>query len=193
MKNLAFIILLSTSGCNLFETSNRPFENIDVDQGREADLGPTRVKSEIEKLCSDGQHNGTESDFDCGGRCRPCADNRSCLDNRDCISEFCGDGICGTKTTSCENEIQDGTETGIDCGGECVSCVILGGQWWQPAWNRRQDITFTTKRKTEKIPVLINLSEVAPIESEVRFAMNGVLLAKWTKQVPWPFGFYFRR
>lgn len=50
MKNLAFIILLSTSGCNLFETSNRPFENIDEDQGREPDLGPLPILALKAKL-----------------------------------------------------------------------------------------------------------------------------------------------
>ena len=46
--------------------------------------------------CSDGVHNGDESDVDCGGSCGTCADGRACRSNDDCASGTCSSiGRCG--------------------------------------------------------------------------------------------------
>ncbi len=189
MKTLFMILLGAAAGCNLLETT--PVRSADGGMTTadmrmdipESDSGTVPVEdmalSELEKLCSDGLKNGTESDFDCGGRCRPCADNRACIDSRDCVSEICGDGICGVEVKTCENGILDGNETKIDCGGsDCDACQFEGEAWWQPEWNRRQVIEFQTVRRSEKTRVLISLEEmntdVDP--THVRFVMNETLL-----------------
>lgn len=44
--------------------------------------------------CSDGRQNGDETDVDCGGSCRGCAEGKSCQDNGDCGSFYCEGGTC---------------------------------------------------------------------------------------------------
>ncbi len=43
--------------------------------------------------CSDFIANGDETDTDCGGSCRQCANGRACISDSDCINS-CIDGIC---------------------------------------------------------------------------------------------------
>lgn len=44
--------------------------------------------------CSDGQHNGAETDVDCGGPCDPCVDGLSCSEHWDCEDYSCEAGTC---------------------------------------------------------------------------------------------------
>jgi hypothetical protein len=45
--------------------------------------------------CSDGFHNGDETDVDCGGvTCGPCPTNGGCSQNSDCQSSVCTGNIC---------------------------------------------------------------------------------------------------
>ncbi|MBN2193138.1 MAG: hypothetical protein JW751_10010 [Polyangiaceae bacterium] len=45
--------------------------------------------------CTDGRHNGRESDVDCGGDCTPCGEDKLCLTDSDCASGSCGPDGCG--------------------------------------------------------------------------------------------------
>lgn len=44
--------------------------------------------------CTDGQKNGSESDIDCGGSCKPCGLDAACLQNSDCSNGQCVKGLC---------------------------------------------------------------------------------------------------
>ena len=45
--------------------------------------------------CSDGVHNGAETDVDCGGaNCLPCALGRVCIASADCRSNVCAKSLC---------------------------------------------------------------------------------------------------
>lgn len=46
--------------------------------------------------CTDGTHNGTETDVDCGGSCPPCGDGKKCGSALDCLSGWCQSGVCCT-------------------------------------------------------------------------------------------------
>jgi hypothetical protein len=72
--------------------------------------------------CSDGIHNGTETDLDCGGRdCAPCPLLRNCQLSSDCALGDCDSGRClPVGTGSCIDGIRNGDETDIDTGGRCT-------------------------------------------------------------------------
>jgi hypothetical protein len=45
--------------------------------------------------CTDGAHNGTETDLDCGGgACAACGTGHACASVSDCASAFCSSGVC---------------------------------------------------------------------------------------------------
>jgi Bacterial Ig-like domain/Lamin Tail Domain len=73
--------------------------------------------------CSDGLHNGSETDIDCGGSCMSCPVNAGCLIAADCQSGVCTGNIC--VATSCSDGIKNGSETGVDCGGPCAACPAV--------------------------------------------------------------------
>jgi hypothetical protein len=71
--------------------------------------------------CSDGFHNGSETDVDCGGpTCLACPTSAGCSLGSDCQSKICTTSICALP--SCADAVQNGTETGLDCGGSCMPC-----------------------------------------------------------------------
>jgi hypothetical protein len=49
--------------------------------------------------CSDGMHNGDETDVDCGGSCSPCGTGQACIDPADCESTLCEGGACCSAMT----------------------------------------------------------------------------------------------
>ncbi|RLB54004.1 MAG: hypothetical protein DRJ42_10325 [Deltaproteobacteria bacterium] len=56
--------------------------------------------------CTDGVHNGGETDVDCGGAgsCPRCADGLDCMDPSDCLTMTCTSGSCGTvSATGCRD------------------------------------------------------------------------------------------
>ena len=58
--------------------------------GGPSDPGAT----EPAQTCGDGWQNGAETDFDCGGDCKPCAPGQTCDDPKDCLLGSCVDGVC---------------------------------------------------------------------------------------------------
>jgi hypothetical protein len=76
--------------------------------------------------CSNGIHDGSETDVDCGGACKACAANQRCLVAGDCATGACVGNICvAAKLSSCGNRVKDGSETDVDCGGgACSPCAI---------------------------------------------------------------------
>jgi hypothetical protein len=76
----------------------------------------------LDPQCNDQIHNGSESDVDCGGRCKPCLVGRSCRSGADCESGNCAGGKCAP--LPCFNGAVDGAETDVDCGGgTCRKCA----------------------------------------------------------------------
>src|SRR5574342_1356007 len=72
--------------------------------------------------CSDQIHNGSETDVDCGGACKPCAVGRACRSGGDCDNGYCVNRLC--TPLPCFNGVQDGAETDLDCGGgTCRKCA----------------------------------------------------------------------
>lgn len=71
--------------------------------------------------CSDGVKNGSETDRDCGGDCKPCADGLACSSASDCQSGMCNGQVC--QAPSCVDNVKNGNETDNDCGGgTCRTC-----------------------------------------------------------------------
>ena len=71
--------------------------------------------------CTDTLLNGTETDVDCGGGCKPCPDGKLCLEPQDCASGLCV-GVTAPKCApapSCVDKQTNGDETDVDCGGSC--------------------------------------------------------------------------
>lgn len=68
--------------------------------------------------CKDGQHNGNETDTDCGGGCLTCALAASCAVDADCQSGACATGVC--VEASCSDGRKNGGEAQVDCGGNCA-------------------------------------------------------------------------
>ncbi len=74
--------------------------------------------------CSDGIHDGGETDVDCGGGvCPACANLLHCGAGSDCQSGVCTGGAC--QAPSCSDGVQNEDETSVDCGGVCGTCTVL--------------------------------------------------------------------
>jgi hypothetical protein len=65
--------------------------------------------------CSDGVHNGDETDVDCGGSCSPCGTGQGCGDAADCDTTLCEGGMCCTAFTYDKS-------TGLISGNAMVCC-----------------------------------------------------------------------
>lgn len=75
--------------------------------------------------CTDGNKNGSETDIDCGGSCRPCGDGKTCAAASDCAAGTCTGGVC--RAPSCTDATRNGSETDTDCGGSCQPCANAKG------------------------------------------------------------------
>ncbi len=72
--------------------------------------------------------DGDETDVDCGGSCKPCANGLKCGTNDDAS---CQSGICDQTANpdvciadQCQDGVKNGAETDIDCGGgTCADCL----------------------------------------------------------------------
>src|SRR5215208_5137316 len=71
--------------------------------------------------CGDEQHNGGESDVDCGGPCDPCVTGEACASGTDCLTGLCQAMVC--QAPACTDGIENGDETDLDCGGSCDPCA----------------------------------------------------------------------
>ena len=77
---------------------------------------------EVTPSCDDLEHNGAETDVDCGGDCAPCHAGLDCLRGSDCEHSVCFNNIC--RAPSCFDEVLNGLESDIDCGGPCSPCDV---------------------------------------------------------------------
>ena len=57
--------------------------------------GWSTIKPHLPSTCASGAKDGNETDVDCGGTCRRCADGLSCAKDYDCQSGSCVGGKCG--------------------------------------------------------------------------------------------------
>ncbi|MDC0739903.1 hypothetical protein [Polyangium mundeleinium] len=77
--------------------------------------------------CFDGEHNGDETSYDCGGSCDvKCPPFYPCLVHADCKGGVC-DPVKLTCTPTCTDGYQNGGETDPDCGGPCPKKCPEGG------------------------------------------------------------------
>jgi hypothetical protein len=53
------------------------------------------IEPSLPSTCASGSTDGQETDVDCGGTCRRCADGKSCTKDYDCQSGFCVGSTCG--------------------------------------------------------------------------------------------------
>jgi hypothetical protein len=78
--------------------------------------------------CADGTLDGSETDVDCGGTCKQCANGKHCLVATDCTSNHCApdstSGVLTCAVPTCSDNIQNQGESGLDCGGAspCPRC-----------------------------------------------------------------------
>ena len=71
--------------------------------------------------CVNNQIDGGETDYDCGGPCRPCPPGDSCVSGADCRDGICATGLC--KFPMCTDGVHNDAETGLDCGApSCPLC-----------------------------------------------------------------------
>lgn len=71
--------------------------------------------------CDNDSIDGTESDLNCGGACKPCRVGELCKVHADCENRECTNGRC--QNASCTDDAHNGDESDIDCGGEeCRAC-----------------------------------------------------------------------
>lgn len=84
--------------------------------------GATIDTSQAPTACANNQHDGQETDKDCGGpTCTPCTENKLCRTNNDCQSNKCDQGTCAP--SSCNDNTRNSDETDTDCGGSCQPCT----------------------------------------------------------------------
>src|SRR5262249_43140646 len=78
----------------------------------------------VEPSCSDGIHNGGETDTDCGGPRPPCAVGGLCIVTTGCEGPGGGGGICRAPLPHCQDGVQNSDEADTDCGGSCPGCAV---------------------------------------------------------------------
>jgi hypothetical protein len=98
--------------------------------------------------CSNGKQDGNESDVDCGGACKLCADGKSCSSGSDCASSFCVDGVCCNTACAdpcyaCDDATAVGKcsaiAAGTDPDNECPTTDSCDGAGKCQCYNGTQD------------------------------------------------------
>ena len=84
---------------------------------RAPDMLPPMPADAAAPSCDDLRQNGSETDVDCGGDCRPCSRGSMCRVADDCQSGVCSEGRCAEPT--CDDGVQNGEESDVDCGPGC--------------------------------------------------------------------------
>jgi hypothetical protein len=80
----------------------------------------------VASQCSDHQHDGAETDVDCGGgTCPTCMTGQACASGSDCTSNACDASTLHCVADPCSDHLRDGAETDVDCGGtdSCARCM----------------------------------------------------------------------
>jgi formylglycine-generating enzyme required for sulfatase activity len=106
-------------GCNAGDGASSPITDDGAEVTAAAPAPPPACAagcaSEVTASHDDGVKNGDETDVDCGGSAKACADGRACLVDHDCESAACGAGVCQAPTAT--DGRKNGDETDVDCGG----------------------------------------------------------------------------
>ena len=75
------------------------------------------------RMCFNNDKDPGETDFDCGGNCKPCMLGQGCAIMADCMKGQCVSNKC-TAPATCSNGKRDVNETDVDCGGpDCATCA----------------------------------------------------------------------
>jgi hypothetical protein len=73
--------------------------------------------------CSDGIHNGSETDVDCGGpECDRCDVGQRCLGAADCETSFCVDNVC---QACIRGQCPEGCDCTVATGGICANITFV--------------------------------------------------------------------
>jgi hypothetical protein len=78
--------------------------------------------------CEDAEHNGDETDVDCGGSCPPCELGEACVDAVDCSTMLCEGQLCCLESTYERSTGQISGSASVCCDGsdERLSLVECG-------------------------------------------------------------------
>jgi len=77
---------------------------------------------------TDGQHNGLETDVDCGGSCsNKCTMGKSCDQGSDCLSKVCDTDAGACAQGVCGDGQLNNDESDVDCGGKGKGCPRCTG------------------------------------------------------------------
>lgn len=120
-----------------------PDEGEECDDGNDDDFDECSSECTV-PVCDDGQHNGSETDADCGGTCQACALCQTCLDASDCEGAM----ACGSNS-QCVTQFDMSVDWSANCGtsaqGVTVDALAAGtyratasqsaGTLWQPDHN----------------------------------------------------------
>jgi len=81
--------------------------------------------------CDNNQLDPGETDYDCGGVCRPCPPGDDCASGADCRDKVCEMGAC--KFPTCGDGVKNDAETGLDCGAPSSCPLCDAGQGCETA------------------------------------------------------------
>jgi hypothetical protein len=80
-----------------------------------------KKKKKKKATCNDGKKNGSETDVDCGGRCKRCSVGKTCSTRDDCTTALCVGGVC--------KEPENQAECGLDSdGSNCATRDSAAGE-----------------------------------------------------------------
>ncbi len=115
----------------------------ECDDGNDDDFDACTSQCTV-PICNDGQHNGGESDVDCGGSCQACALCQSCVSGIDCgAGMVCGStGECVTQydvdidwEDNCGTSANGVTIANLAAGSYRATATQSAGALWFPPYN----------------------------------------------------------
>ncbi|MGH1340240.1 MAG: hypothetical protein ACRBN8_01715 [Nannocystales bacterium] len=123
--------------------NGRPDGDEECDDGNDDEFDTCTSQCTI-PVCDDGEHNGDETDLDCGGTCQACAQCQTCQDASDCEGAMaCGsDGQCVTQydmavdwVSHCGTSAQGVTIENLPAGTYLATAAQSAGTLWLPPHN----------------------------------------------------------
>lgn len=97
-----------------------PDDDEECDDGNDDEFDGCTSQCTI-PVCDDGEHNGDETDLDCGGSCQACALCQACMDESDCEGEM----VCGSEA-QCVTQVEMTVDWANNCGSSGQGATIEG-------------------------------------------------------------------
>ncbi|MEZ4299117.1 MAG: hypothetical protein R3B70_29480 [Polyangiaceae bacterium] len=93
----------------------------------DCDTGTCSAYACVSASCGDGNHNGDETDIDCGGSCgASCAVGKDCGANSDCVTGNCSGGKCAQLANGASCSSDGACQSGYCVSGVCCSSGCFG-------------------------------------------------------------------